>query len=357
MEKDEIIKKPDIKDIKKNLNKKDKILSISFVRALSSLGILIFHYFCHSNGNFKFLYGTANSNWGFMFSTTFFCISGTVLYYNYPKIESIKIFYYKRWKSIFPSYYICFLYFFINTAFNKKQLFYNGHWTKLFLTLIGLDGYLKYRFNSYYLIGEWFLGAIIIIYFLYPLILFIMDINIFIIYIIIGIGFILMYKTNIFIIQKNNNIITCLNSFYFGMISMKFKKFYFNNSFALIFSLLLLVFLSKVKIYINAFILVFQLQSFSLYILLMQTGIYIMSKKYAGIFHKISKISLSIYLIHHRLIINILELKNPFEWYLHLSLLTLTVLLTIICSKIHLMVVDYVIKSYLFEKLDSFFLI
>ena len=40
---------------------------IIFTRACCSLGIVIFHYFCHSNGNFKFLFKTANSNWGFMF--------------------------------------------------------------------------------------------------------------------------------------------------------------------------------------------------------------------------------------------------------------------------------------------------
>ena len=84
---------------------------IIFTRACCSIGILIFHYFCHSKGNFKFLFRTANSNWGFMFVTTFFSISGTVLYYNYPKITSTKRFYFKRWKSIFPSYYICIIFF------------------------------------------------------------------------------------------------------------------------------------------------------------------------------------------------------------------------------------------------------
>ena len=105
MEKDKIINEISTNE-KKSIYKKTKLLGISFVRACSSIGILIFHYFCHSNGNFKFLFGSANSNWGFMFSTSFFCISGSVLYYNYPRIQSFKRFYYKRWKSIFPSYYI-----------------------------------------------------------------------------------------------------------------------------------------------------------------------------------------------------------------------------------------------------------
>ena len=101
--------------------------------------------------------------------TTFFCISGAVLNYNYSKILSFKGFYFKRWKSIFPSYYICFSYFYLRNVFDTRKLLYNDHWKTLFLTLVGLDGYLYYRIKSYYLVGEWFLGAIIIIYTLYPL--------------------------------------------------------------------------------------------------------------------------------------------------------------------------------------------
>ena len=160
-----------LKTKKPFMDKKQKIQGIIFARACCCIGIVINHYFCHSKGNFKILYNTANSSFGFMFVTSFFCISGVVLYYNYPKIKSVKRFYFKRWKSIYPSYYICFLYFFLRTAFNLKKLFFKGHWSKIFLTLIGMDGYLSYRIRTYYLIGEWFLGAIIIIYILYPLIL------------------------------------------------------------------------------------------------------------------------------------------------------------------------------------------
>lgn len=194
--------------ILENLKKrtKSKISGIIFARALCSIGILIFHYFCHANGNFKLLFLTSNATWGFMFSTSFFCISGTVLYYNYPKIISFKKFYYKRWKSIFPPYYICFLYFFLKNAFINQKLYYKGHWAKLLFTLLGLDGYLSYRIETYYIVGEWFLGAIIIIYVLYPLLLWLMRKNIFIIYFIVGVFYIIMYKTNYYFYRyKSHN--------------------------------------------------------------------------------------------------------------------------------------------------------
>ena len=70
--------------IKVNKNKKPSITGLIFARAGCSLGIVIYHYFCHSRGEFKFLYMTANSSWGYMHVTSFLCISGSALYYNYP---------------------------------------------------------------------------------------------------------------------------------------------------------------------------------------------------------------------------------------------------------------------------------
>ena len=109
---------------KKVNNSKTLLIGIIFARAFCSIGIIIYHYFCHSKGKFKFLFTTANSNFGFMFVTSFYSISGNVLYYNYPKVNSLKTFYYKRWSSIFPSYYICFIFFFIQKVFKYIIILY-----------------------------------------------------------------------------------------------------------------------------------------------------------------------------------------------------------------------------------------
>lgn len=190
-----------------NSRNKKKLSEIIIARACCSIGIIIFHYFYHSKGNFKLLYKTANSNWGFLFVTCFFCISGSVLYYNYPCVNSIKNFYYKRWKSIFPGYYICFIYFFIKNVFKYHKFFYNGHWVRLIFTIFGMDGYLGYRFKTYYLIGEWFLGSIIIIYFLYPLLSYLVHKNILIIHFIAISFYPILDLKKYFIISASNNII------------------------------------------------------------------------------------------------------------------------------------------------------
>ena len=40
---------------------------------------------------------------------------------------------------------------------------------RLLLTLVGMDGYFNMFFPTFFLIGEWFLSAILILYALYPL--------------------------------------------------------------------------------------------------------------------------------------------------------------------------------------------
>lgn len=341
----------------KSLKEKNKkITGIIFTRAFCSIGIVIFHYFRHARGNFKFLYLTANSSLGYMLVTSFFCISGVVLYYNYPKIKSIRTFYYKRWKSIFPSFYVCFTYFFLRTAVHFHRLFYKGDWSKIFITIIGFDGFLSYKINTYYLVGEWFLGAIIILYILYPIILFIVNKNNIIINnVIICFFYYLMYKTKYFIIPKPKNIISCAASFYFGIESIRFKTFYLENKKVFIISFLLLILFWKIKINIKPDMIIFQIHGFCFFITLYQLGKYVMSTKLYIIFYEISILSYGIYLYHHKIIYDILLLYNPSEWYYHIILLFFAILLTLICSKIHLMVVNSILKSYLFKKIDSFF--
>ena len=92
---------------------------------------------------------------------------------NDKSITSLKKFYIKRFKAIFPMFYISFSVFFIRNAINAKALFYRtdcSPWTLIF-SVIGMDGYFRYAFVNYYILGEWFLGAIIIAYLVYPLLL------------------------------------------------------------------------------------------------------------------------------------------------------------------------------------------
>lgn len=335
-------------------NSKNRLSGITFSRAFCSFGILVFHYFSHSKGTFKLFYFTANSSWGFMFVTSFFAISGTVLYYNYPRVISLKAFYFKRWRAIFPSYYISFMYFFIKNVFKYKKLFYKGHWPSLIFTVFGVDGYLSYRFETYFIVGEWFIGAIIILYILYPLLSWLMNKNIFIIHFIACACYPLMYLTNYFIIKKTRNIMTCLYSFYFGMLSLKFQNLFFKNKITFIISFFILVFLCFIRI--SDIILIFQIQGFLIFIILVQLGEFLMFTRIKFFIKEISILSYNIFLFHHKIILNILGVINPKEWYLHLILLGISIILTILCYKVLFLVVINILKSYYFKKIESNFI-
>ena len=153
-----------------------------------------------------------------------------------------------------------------------------------------------------------------------------------------------------FIINKWRNIITCINSFYFGMIFVKFRKIFFTNQKIFIFSFFVLILLCLYRII--PCVLIYQIQGFALYIVLVQFGQYIMCKKFSVIFGYISSISYYIYLCHHRIILDVLSIYNPIEWYFHLVLLGLTILLIIINSKIVNIIINSIIKSKAFQKLE-----
>lgn len=346
-------KKSFIIDLKKKKSK--RIPEIEFTRACCCLGIVVFHYFCRAKGNFKFLIKTANSPFGFIYVTSFFNISGAVLYYNYPSIKSIKAFYFRRWKSIFPSFYICYFYFFLRNIFRYPKLIYKIYWPKLFFTFLGLDGFFLYKIKNYYLVGEWFLGAIIIIYFFYPILLRIISKNYgFVINIICFCFYFLMYKKNFFTISNEKNIITCFTSFYFGMNAIKYIKFIKDNKVVLVFAFFFFCILCTIKI--NSFIMIYQIQGFSFFIIFNSIGHYIMQSKFYKIFSEISNISFIIFLYHHPIIFDILKINTFNDWYFHVLSVLVVILITYIMSKIHIMVLNSIIKSNAFIKFESFFI-
>ena len=42
-----------------------------------------------------------------------------------------------------------------------KSLFYRGNPASIILSLIGMDGYLAFKINDYYILGEWFIGCLL----------------------------------------------------------------------------------------------------------------------------------------------------------------------------------------------------
>ena len=80
-----------------------------------------------------------------------------------------------------------------------------------------------------------------------------------------------------------------------------------------------------------------------------------MKFRFKIIFIELGNLSYNIFLFQHFIIFDILGVRNPTEWYYHILLLCITILLTIICAKILFIVVNNIIQSKIFKKVESFF--
>ena len=98
-------------------------------------------------------------------------MSGWVIHIKYGKQDrlSIRRFYYKRWKAMLPAYLLVWLFAYLMNVTQYGRFFYlEIPKSRLLLTFIGMDGYFSWMTTTYFITGEWFLGAILVAYMMYP---------------------------------------------------------------------------------------------------------------------------------------------------------------------------------------------
>lgn len=293
--------------------RKQHILGADFVRSISTLGIIAYHFSCtileYKSGNTMILHHFANGSWGALFVTIFFILSGAMLYYNNQNIVDLKKFYWKRWKGIFPMFYLSYLIMYIPNVIQNKSLFYMGNPPSFLLTILGMDGYFSYRVKpNYYILGEWFLGAIILLYILYPLFLKLMKKTVFC-----SVCFVMLYiwqvLTSFFLINDYYNLIYCGLSFWMGMLFMKnYRTIEENKKILCAISFMLVFVLIFIKLPVKSNF-VIHIAGMGMFILLFFGGEIILKRNRSMnlIFSKISMISYAIFLIHHRILYKLLE--------------------------------------------------
>lgn len=159
--------------------KRERLFYLDFVRAVAVISIVITHF------NARFLYlnppmpekavlttmigNLYIGDWGV---SLFFIISGAALMYVYGEKCELKTFYKKRFLSIYPMFWIAYLAVFVFNYCVSRSVPGGGIPKIRFIySILGFDGLLVTNgFQTFYLIGEWFLGVIILIYILFPLI-------------------------------------------------------------------------------------------------------------------------------------------------------------------------------------------
>lgn len=84
---------------------------------------------------------------------------------------SLKTFYYRRAKALYPSFWLAFIIAYVYLHLHNVCTFdFSAHPERILLSVIGMDGYCSlWGVQTFYILGEWFLGLIILFYLVFPI--------------------------------------------------------------------------------------------------------------------------------------------------------------------------------------------
>ena len=308
-----------------------RIDTVDFMRGVFAIGIVCYHFSCSSNSPFLLFYHYANGKWGDLMVTVFFVLSGGMLYRNYGQIGRDKLpeFYRKRFHSLYPMYYLAFLLFFIRNVAGAGRLFYGpAPWT-LLLTLFGMDGYLVYAIPNYYIVGEWFFGAIVLMYLCYPLLVWGLKnhpgATVPLVAGLYGITLLVPFGKMI----PFRNPFSCLLSFFFGIFLFRYPKLLRSKG-VFLFSEILLLILLFLPLPLPETILA-HLSGFSAFLVLFRIGVVLTKNdRIRGASRWLGNLSYPMYLVQHVLVVWLLNKYNPTNPLLYLLMMVFAVLVTIL---------------------------
>ncbi len=357
--------------------KKERIQSLDFIRAICALLIVFYHYVVQLSyvpnwDHDTFQYISPNGLWCQPVVFAFCMLSGFSLFYNYGEVHTsnLRTFFYKRWRSIYPVFYICYFWFWINEVFEQHTVFYRdglGPRSRYLFTLLGLDGYLSQleRFSpTYYIVGDWFVGAIVIMYIAYPLLAWAMKRIPWIATVLLTVLFIWNLTHTFTSLDDYVHPITCIYEFWIGMLMSRYypqiKKIKFLGIFS---AILFFVFLLEPAP--DSYKLVMQtIAGVMLFLTLDWVAPYLMRFKVVNkIILFFSGISFEMFLIHHTMIgrrVEDLILPGHVELRLNawgeVGVFLFILLEIVILACLAHMVQKRLFNTPLFHMLDNFFL-
>lgn len=296
--------------------KKERIFYLDFIRALSIIIIVTYHFAVHFSNQLVPLNFFRSGKWGLLGVALFFMISGASLQYNYSDITDLKTYYKKRFLGIYPVFWTSYSLIFLFTFWKNKGFFIGLPIYKLGLSVLGMDGYLSTYTPTFYLIGEWFLGCIIIIYLLFPLLQFVMKKFP---KILLGVSTAIYLGVILFSNFKmplNQNLIVSAYSFLLGMYFIKYikdVKIWQVIAGGTIGILILWTYNIGDPKFMWKAVLQVNLAAYGLFFGLRYLGEKINITWIKNIINKISKYSYIIFLLHHQII---MQVKGHFETYI-----------------------------------------
>ena len=328
---------------------KGYINGVDLARIIGAIGIVVFHFTIHCEYLRPYLFETANSPYGQLWVTMFFAMSGACVVRS--NIDTpVWTFYKKRWLSIFPLFFWTYI-----TVFAVHMLTYGLWWKKISLwtiplSLIGMDSYFYYIQPTFSVIGEWFIGALVCCYLLYPLLRLLLKKIPFTTAAILLAGCCFVPYLECFDVEPWHNIWVSAAIFYTGMLSAQFPKL-FTSKYAFgaaigADALLLCVPLPFKDIAPLADIVYPVLGGIAVFITMVHIGRYAENTvKNKRILPHLGKLSYPIFLLQHTIIMDILGKIPPFSVAGAVRLLLIVVLLTMLFSDIILSAYETIVSK------------
>lgn len=153
----------------------NRVFFLDVVRLLSLLMIICYHFDAgindvHPGARIVGKLVVLQQGVGDIGVTLFIMISGAALMLRREENFSAIDFFKKRFLAIYPAYWICYLAISVFLFYVRGAAQGRGEYWKFILTFFALDGYFgNIVQNDYYLVGEWFVGFILIMYLFFPL--------------------------------------------------------------------------------------------------------------------------------------------------------------------------------------------
>lgn len=333
---------------------------LDFARAFAAIGIVVFHFYCHSSSAHKLFLNHANGAWGTAINYLFFALSGLLLHKKYGKREPLRLstFYYKRWKATMPAHIAVFLFaFFLNVVSTGKLFYLEIPKWRLALSFIGMDGYAAWVMPTYFITGEWFLGAILVAYGVYPLLRWLANRSLWTRYIALG-ALIALYGIVLGLelgkLPASTSPVTCLLCFYVGMLGAKQDDF-LKKKVVVALSLLLCVILFAVPLGIDSPT-PLMLGGCAGLIVLRSLGDALCKNTYMErLVRWVSGLTYPIFLIHHRIILKSLERFDSVSTLRSLGVLLMTLISTLVFAKLLDFLMKALFQSRAYLKFESLF--
>ncbi len=155
-------------------DRQERLFYLDVIRMASAILIVVYHFSLSLTLSFgarsvDILHATVNGSWGMAPVYCFFMVSGASLMHRYGVEERLNLarFYKKRFLSIYPLFWIAYVLGFFAVFWQLKGLYDVPTWS-LIWSVLGIDGWIVNWVPTFYMVGEWFLGSIILLYLLFP---------------------------------------------------------------------------------------------------------------------------------------------------------------------------------------------